>query len=118
MDDEIRTLRSVLAGMKRGQGRRYPTEMKHQIRRVAQARRARGESWQAIAKAIGIPHETLRRFAAECDGVAGNSAGAFVPVQLTATPTSPIALVLTTRAGIRVEGLDIDGVVELVRRLS
>jgi hypothetical protein len=119
MDDEIRTLRRVLAGMKRGQGRRYAAELKGEIGRVARGRRARGDSWQAIAMAIGIPHETVRRFAivdGDNDGRSGSDA--FVAVEVSAASARHSPLVVTTRDGIRIEGLDVETAAELVRRLS
>jgi hypothetical protein len=85
---------------------------------VARARRARGESWQAIAAAIGIPHETVRRFAAADGDAVRSGSAAFVAVEVSVARSRPLALVLTTRDGIRIEGLDVEGAAELVRRLS
>jgi len=119
MNDEIQRLRRMLGGMKRGQGRRYPAAIKMAIGRATRARRDRGESWQAIAAAIGIPHETVRRFAAMVSADDERHAPAFIPVETVATRPVPhrSGLVLIRPDGIRIEGLDVVEAAELLRRL-
>lgn len=114
MSDEIWRLRRVLATVTRGRGKRYPAEIREAIGRAAEARRRAGESWQNIGGSLGIPHETVRRFATDI----ADDRGDFVPVEVDARDASAGALVVTTSRGHRVEGLDVESAAELLRRLG
>jgi hypothetical protein len=81
-------------------------------------RRGRGASWWHIAAELGIAVETIKRWAAT--GAAAETA--LVPVEVIAE-VSQIGggdreLRLVTRAGHRIEGLDLAAVIELVRVLG
>jgi len=69
-----------------------------------------GVGWQSIGKAIGIPHETVRRFCFDQSG------GGFVPVEVATLASTGIVLVSPT--GFRVEGIGVGEAVELIRQLS
>ena len=115
MSDEIRRLRRVLAEMTRGRGRRYPPEIRQRVGAAAVARRRDGVSWQKIGGELGIPHETVRRLAA---AVGGDEVGDFKRVEITAGPSPSSGLSLTTPAGHRIDGLDVESAAELLRRLA
>jgi hypothetical protein len=115
MSDEIRRLRRVLAEMTRGRGRRYPPEIRQRVGAAAVARRRDGVSWQRIGGEFGIPHETVRRLAAV---VGGDEVGDFKRVEISAGLSASSGLSLTTPAGHRVDGLDVESAAELLRRLT
>ena len=109
MDDEIKKLRGELARRERGRGKRYPAALKARIARAAAELRDRGLGWHRIGSVLGLPHETVRRYA-------GADGGGFLPVVVTAT--APVnAAVLVTPSGFRVEGLGLAEIAELLGRL-
>lgn len=112
MSDEILKLQKVLAAMKVGPGRRYSAEVRRQIRVTVARRRAEGARWLSIAKEIGIPHETIRRFSSE------RVRGVFVPVEVKAPVTSSAGMTVVAPNGYRVEGIGVAEAAELLRRLS
>jgi len=81
-------------------------------------RLAEGVSFQQSAREFGVSYESLRRWR-----MAASGATQLRRVTVTKTASSEAVvsmpeLRLTTASGHRVEGLDLDGVVELVRRLG
>ena len=98
----------------------YPAHVRAQLAALASAELAAGSSLSATSRRLGLAGSTLSRWlAAEPE-----PRPAFVPVVFSESPapspapspTSPLAVV--TPAGFRVEGLDLDGVVAVLRRLS
>jgi glycosyltransferase involved in cell wall biosynthesis len=113
MDEQVKRLRVRLARMPRGRGKRYTSELKKQIAAAAMRLRGSGMGWHRIGEALGIPNETVRRFC----GAAGRAAtGEFVPVVV--ADGGGAAPVLVTASGLRVEGLDIEQVAQLLLRLG
>lgn len=111
MDDEIRKLRALLARRERGRGKRYTARLKEKVAVAANELRRRGRSWQRIGRFLGIPHETVRRFA---------SAGlppALVPVEVAEPEPTAGGMVLVSPEGYRIERLGVADVVEILRRL-
>ena len=106
-------MRRALEWLPAGNGRRYSAEMKAAIRRAAEKQRLKGASWSAIATALRMPMETVRRFVA--DG-AGSDDG-FVAIEVAGAASKVGGLTLTTASGERIEGLDVGIAAELVRRL-
>jgi hypothetical protein len=110
MDDgEIVKLRARLVRRVRGRGKRYPVDLKQRIGRVAAELRHRGQGWQRIGRFLGIPHETVRRFAG------ATAVAPFVPVEVVGEMTAGLALVCP--GGYRVEGLLVADVAEILRQL-
>ena len=101
--------------MERRRGRRYPPEIRQRVGAAATRRRREGASWELIGRELGIPHETVLRLAAV---VGGEEVGAFKRVEVSVGSSSTASLSLTTPSGHRVDGLDVDGVAELLRRLA
>lgn len=114
MSDDVRRLRSVLAGLRQGHGRRYEATVRAEIGRVAGQLRKDGATWNAVGKALGLPLETARRF--WMDGGERGREG-FVPVEVERI-TDVRRPVLITRSGHRVEGLDLESLTTLLARLS
>ena len=108
MENEIRRLRTMLAGRKGGRGRRFAPELRRQITAVGRGLRAEGRSWFKIGREIGLPAETVRRL---CE------APGFVAVEVAEGPTAH-EIVVVAPSGYRVEGLDVETVVALLARLA
>ena len=94
----------------------YPSRVRAQVTALAASELASGHSVSSTARRLGLAASTLARWLdAEPDATPG-----FVPVVLpevqAPSHSSPISVV--TPAGFRVEGLDLDGVVAMLRRLS
>lgn len=108
MDDDVRKLRATLARRERGRGKRYPRVLRERIAAVAGRLRSRGASWHRIGESLGIPHETIRRYAR-------GTGSAFAPVIVADEPAS--TGVLVTPSGYRVEGLSVGDLANLLARL-
>jgi hypothetical protein len=76
-------------------------------------RRGEGVSLAAAARETGVPYLTLRRWRA-----GARSRPAFRQVAVVAPERVGRGLVVVLPSGLRVEGLDVDGVAELARRLQ
>jgi hypothetical protein len=68
----------------------------------------------AVASELGVGSGTLLRWAAE---PAEGNGPAFVPVTVEAAPTAA-GVVVHTAHGLRIEGLDVAALAELLRRLA
>lgn len=111
---EARRLREAIEAQERGRGKRYDPALRARIVAFAEKRRAEGRSWMAIATELGIAFETVRRW---CGGRGARTALALRPVEVIAEPLST-PLSVTSRAGLRVEGVTLDDVIVLVRALG
>jgi hypothetical protein len=114
---------------RRPQSRRTPTPQQDRLDQTAQAvtmafarhERARGRSLAEVARELSLPVGTLRRWLTASSRV-------FRPVAVVAAPRSGDArltdldevprLVVVTAHGHRVEGLDLAGVLAVVRALE
>jgi len=78
-------------------------------------RRKSGESFEALGKDLGVPWKTLARWC----WVKKKRKSGFREVEVvdvpSATPVTPLVL---GPHGLRIEGLDVAGIAELVRRLG
>jgi len=94
----------------RGRGVPYPKELRGQIVEYTRARRDAGVTLETIGKETGVPWKTLSRWSG-----ASRRPKAFRRVEV----VSPAA-VLTVHGphGVRIEGLDLDGLAQLLRRLG
>ena len=115
MDDRTRMrLRAQLANAPRsGPGRGLPRALRLEVARYAATRSLEGASITVVARELGIPTATLRRW------IASASDDAFEVVHLVTPPASvPATFSLTGPAGVRVEGLDLDALAALLRKLA
>jgi len=106
--DRVRRLRSRLEALSRGrapQGVRYPAELRTEVVELARAAPGAGMRAGALAKQLGLPPGTITRWSRH------------VPRQrlrririaptLPSVMSSPVAPVLVTPQGWRIEGLDV-----------
>lgn len=112
MDPEVLAFRRAAARENRERrdgGRRYSTTLQQRAVAYWTARDRAGDGLQDVAMALGLPRQTLQRW----------TRARFHPIAVTSDPpTSAAAPVLViSEAGLRVEGLDLEGLVQLVTRL-
>jgi hypothetical protein len=107
-----------------GRGRPYPEALRHAVIAFAQQQRAQGMSLAPVAESLGLSPLTLTRWLER--PTQASAMALFRPVSLAAVepvsavvvrPSGP-ALVVHGPAGLRIEGLDLDTLTQLVRRLA
>lgn len=108
-------VRGALVRAEAGVGRPYPEAARRAAVRLAARRVAGGDALDDVALELGLSPVTLRRWQRR-----PAPAATFVPVELVASPAREPArgIVVHGPRGLRVEGLDVAGVAELVRRLG
>lgn len=111
--------RSISEMGKRGRGHAYPEPLRTEIIEYAAARRAAGVKIDTIGEELGIPWRTLVRWMPRV------RKGRFRPVEiadkveaLKVSPSVTPGPVVHGPRGLRIEGLDLEGLAELVRRLG
>jgi transposase len=98
-------------------GRRtnYPADVKAWLISETTTRRKAGESVEAIGRDLGVPWKTLARW---CSTKRTRRAG-FREVEVVVAPSAvPGTPLVHGPHGLRIEGLDVEGIAELVRRLG
>jgi transposase-like protein len=88
---------------------RYTPELKRAVVEFVRSQRSAGVSYEALVRTLELPINTLRRWT-ESDGP-----GRLARVEVAAEASHAVLL---TRTGIRVEGLTITDLAELLERLS
>jgi hypothetical protein len=88
---------------------RYSPELKKAVAELVRFRRSAGVSYQGLVTELDLPINTLRRWT-EVEQPAR-----LTRVELTSEVSGPV---LMTRSGIRVEGLTIGDLAELLARLT
>ena len=101
----------------RGRGRRYPESLKREALEYLELRRQDGRGIESSAAELDLPPATLERWAAT---PRPSRAPAFVPLMVVASAEAPAPsrIVVHAPAGVRIEGLDIASLADLVRRLA
>lgn len=120
MDDRIRRLRTEAHQLARGKvprAVRYPAAFRAGAVALAGPRLARGGSIARVARDLGLPIQSLGRWVRR-----PTPATRLRPVAVTpeheAACSSPAGLVLLTVQGHRIEGLDPDGLIAVLRALA
>lgn len=98
---------------RRGPGRRYPPDLRRRGAEYLRARQAAGAPLSAVLRELGVRRETLVGWAAPASV---KTKPRFVPVTVMEAPAGRI--VVHGPGGVRIEGLDVAGVAEILRRLS
>lgn len=116
-DPELRELRRRLDSIPRGRGRRIPLELRARVTAWVAKRRDHGDGWVELVHKLGVSTLTLQRWSSSppsrpsrevmlrCVEVAEPA-----PVQRT--------IVLVSPTGLRIEGLTIADVIEILRGLA
>jgi hypothetical protein len=114
------TLRARLAHFgPRGVGQRYPEGFRGEVLDYLAAQRERGIGLPATARELGLREKTMWRWLAQGRAEAGPAEFREVEVVECAPPAAvPLRPVLHAPGGLRVEGLDITSLAELLRRLA
>lgn len=121
MKDELE--RAAIAAVKsvgeRGPTTAIPPNVRRAVLTYANAARRSGRSWRDIAGVVGVSAAALHNWRRETpvEDRHRRARSLLAPVVITEHHEREHALVLVTRAG-RVEGLDIAGLAELLRRLA
>ena len=97
----------------RGQGTRYPEPLRAKAVKYLQLRQGGGVSVNVIAGELGVGSGTLLRWAAKTAG----KGPAFLPVTVTA-PSADNRIVVYSPNGLRIEGLDVAGLADLLRQVG
>ena len=97
----------------RGSGAvRFPTKLREQVATWVARRREHGAWWSEIAREVGVPEQTLKRWSTP-----RSVAAALLPVEVIDAP--PIgAVTLVTPTGIRIEGVSIADAIAMLRGLG
>jgi len=109
--EELKRELSVLGP--RGRGRPYPKGLLEKILSYTVARRRQGAQLLTVGAELGISGNMLGRWLG-----ARKASPRFERVQVAAGPAPTRTLVVHGPRGLRIEGLDVGGVAELVRRLG
>lgn len=122
---DLKRARAVLEAKAAGRGGRIRATLQREVLGTVQAAHDAGLSYERIAEALGIRSRMLNRWRrrerrlrakheAERSG-ASTPEAEFVAVRV---PLSASGLIVYGPAGLRIEGLSIDNVAELCRRLA
>lgn len=114
-DRELRDLRHHLGAILRGRGRRFPAALRERIIAWTVARRAGGAAWSELARELGVPAGTLKRWLTPRPERARQVA--LRPVAVTDEPVRR-PLTLVAPSGLRIEGVTIADVIAILRGLA
>jgi transposase-like protein len=120
MDDRLRRLRAEAHQLARGKvprAVRYPAAFRAAAVGLAGPRLERGGSIARVARDLGLPIQSLGRWVRRPTPAAPLRPVAVAPEREVAPPP-PAGLVLLTSQGHRVEGLDRDGLIAVLRALA
>lgn len=118
LDGEGEALRAELDGLgQTGPSRRYPEDLKRRIVSWVTTRRAAGMSSTEVEEGLGIPWTSLSKWMRERPTRPSSPTPKLKPVTVVETRTS-VRPILKTPGGFVVEGLDIEGMAVLLRRLG
>ena len=97
----------------RGRGKPYPKGLLEKLLSYTVARRRQGATLMTIGTELGMSWRTLARW------LSGRAKSRrFERVEVVVPAPTPRLLVVHGPRGLRIEGLDIDGVAELVRKVG
>jgi hypothetical protein len=102
----------------RGQGRRYPEALKRKVLTYLAGRRKAGRGLRTASAELGIPQRSITLWSISPRPL---SSPKFVPVTVDATTAAEVPeprLVVLGPIGVRIEGLDVAMLADLLRRLG
>jgi len=103
----------------RGRGKAYPEHIRQLAVAYFQSRRDAGATIAEIGAELGLPWRTLYAWATR-DSASPLPDPGFSPVEILEAPVAHATARFTVehRSGLRIEGLDLDSLAELLRRLA
>jgi hypothetical protein len=115
---EAQAIRAELAQLEhRGRGRAYPEALRKRMIAYVEARRTEGASTRVAGDEIGMDWRTLLRWA-PCSTSAGFERVVVRGDAPSDALASPARLVVHAPGGLRIEGLSLEALAELVRKLA
>ena len=105
-------LRQAIEELGRKKQTPFPRNLKRRISDYARARRRDGAAFKVIEAETGVDCRTLALWVPK----SGRRAGRFERVEI--APAETPRVVIEHRSGCRIEGLDVAGLADLLRRLS
>jgi hypothetical protein len=120
MDEDVRKIRAQIARLQHGRVRtavRYSSAIRHKVTTLARQRRARGANVPSIARDVGVAPWTLALWLRKSSPPIMRAVDVVpdAPRQSAALVSAPV---LITPHGVRVEGLDRDTLVAVLRALG
>jgi hypothetical protein len=118
MDDRLRQVRTRLRAAARGKaptGIRYPATLRREVVGLIQEAQAAGQGVGRLAKTLGLPRQTLLRWGQPAPGPLLRSVRVGSAPAMASPMPMPAGLVLITPQGWRVEGLDVDTLLRVLR---
>jgi transposase-like protein len=117
--DEVERLRRELTSCPgNGSGRRYPDALRRRAGRLADVERREGRGVDALARRLGVSSPALTRWMHVARGQVA-IVGPLVPVEIVPDEVAaPSTILVRGPRGLVVEGLAIEQIAELVRRLA
>ncbi|MBV8194889.1 MAG: hypothetical protein JOY80_05120 [Candidatus Dormibacteraeota bacterium] len=117
--DLVRVRDMVSAAMgARVPGGRYEKVFRETLVAYARSRTAEGATAREVAREIGAPYWMVCHWRREDDAATESERPSVVPVRVVPTPSACAALTLHGPYGVRVEGLDVTALADLLRRLA
>jgi len=113
MDRELQDLRRRLDTIPRGRGRRIPVALRERVVAWLTVRRVRGDWWCELARELGIPASTLKRWTTP----RAEGTRPLRPVQVIEEPPCR-TMTIVSPSGLRIEGVTIADVIEILRGLA
>lgn len=113
MDSELAVLRRRVQGHEGGRGKRYPTELRTQLRRWIGRRRSEGASAATIAAELSLPLSTVSHWAST-----RSQSTALVPIEVVPDRRPSRTLRVLSPSGFAVDGLTVEEAASLLRLLG
>lgn len=118
--EAVRIQEAIAALGPMGPRRRYARELRDRIVRYVEAGVATGAKRDAVAVAAGVPPKTVDRWMRQArpGGMRDVVKAVTLAAVSIAAPSSNPGLAVVTPTGIRLEGLDVDAAVHVLRALG
>jgi transposase len=113
-DRELQDLRRRLGTLPRGSGRRFPAALRERIIAWTVERRARGAWWCELSRELGVPAQTLKRWATRRP----DRALSLRPVDVIDDVPSTRTVTIVAPSGLRLEGVTIADAITILRGLA
>ena len=120
MTEHIDKVRTAIARLQHGRpptAVRYPAAVRHQVMAIARRRQAEGADVSAIAREVGVAPWTLALWLRKPARAVVRAVQVLPDAARADPPTAPRPVLITPR-GIRVEGLDRDLLLAVLRALG